>query len=221
MPNRYAGFSDLMDSFKTLGFLETTQLVTLSGWESLLHLSLGIRLNGIVKDPASVQSAIKDLIPPSQVEPLLHALDWLFSPVSLPPVPTKPAVPMDHFSVLLAHKLRYEENERDMVILHHEIVAHSKNSGEEEIHTSSLTTYGTSNSGSAMSRCVGLPVAFATLGVLDGGVRVRGVAGPSDESIYGSVLVGLEKVGLGMKESVRRGGGIEGILKSGLAVRCS
>lgn len=67
-----------------------------------------------------------------------------------------------------------------------------------------------------MSRCVGLPVAFAALQVLDGGVSMRGVAGPTDESVYGAVLRGLEEVGLGMKESVTIGSGMEGVLRDGL-----
>lgn len=122
--------------------------------------------------------------------------------------------PIDLFTIILARKLRYEPGERDIVILAHEIVAKSP-IGSEEIHTSSLVTYG-SPTASAMSRCVGLPVAFAALRVLDGRVPVRGVRGPEDKTVYESVLRGLEEVGLGMKETVRKGRGMEEKLTSGL-----
>ena len=107
-----------------------------------------------------------------------------------------------------------------MVVLHHEIVAQSATAATdahaaEEVHTSSLVVYRT-DAGSAMSRCVGLPVAFAALRVLDGHVKVRGVVGPTDESVYVSVLRDLEGVGIGMKESVRPGKGMEKILAMGL-----
>jgi alpha-aminoadipic semialdehyde synthase len=131
-------------------------------------------------------------------------------------MPSQPTTPIELFTTLLAHKLRYEPHERDMVVLHHELVAKSAEADAvEEIHTSSLIVYGT-EAGSAMSRCVGLPVAFATLQVLDGHVRARGVVGPTDKSVYGSVLRGLEEVGLGMTERVRHGMGMEGILVAGL-----
>ena len=112
-----------------------------------------------------------------------------------------------------------------MVVLHHEIVAQSAptaaaatdaHAAAEEVHTSSLVVYGT-DAGSAMSRCVGLPVAFAALRVLDGHVKVRGVVGPTgDQSVYVGVLRDLEEVGLGMKESVGHGQGMEEILAMGL-----
>jgi alpha-aminoadipic semialdehyde synthase len=106
---------------------------------------------------------------------------------------------------LLAFKLRYKPNERDMVILSHEVIAKGQAAGAlEEVYTSSLITYGTP-SASAMARTVGLPVALAALNILDGKVTVRGVMGPSDPSVYGPVLRGLEEVGLGMTESLRFG----------------
>jgi len=132
-----------------------------------------------------------------------------------------PTPPIDLFTIILARKLKYEPKERDIVILSHEIVAKSPSNPEaEEIHTSSLITYGTPTA-SAMARCVGLPVAFAALQVLDGEVSVRGVHGPTDKAVYGSVLRGLEEVGLGMKENIRRGRGMEDTLTAGLISRHS
>jgi alpha-aminoadipic semialdehyde synthase len=63
-----------------------------------------------------------------------------------------------------------------------------------------------------MSKTVGLPLAFATLQVLDNGVRTRGVAGPFGEEIYRPVLEGLDTVGLGMRETRVTGG--EGMARS-------
>lgn len=179
----------------------------------------------IQDDPASLLSAISSLIPPSHVDPLFEALNWLSiipgnpSTSPLPPLPKKATSPIDLFTIILARKLKYEPKERDIVILAHEIVAKSS-SGPEEIYTSSLVTYG-SPTASAMSRCVGLPVAFAALRVLDGEVLVRGVHGPEDRTIYRSVLRGLEEVGFGMKETVRKGQGMEETLTSGLINRHS
>jgi len=123
---------------------------------------------------------------------------------------------LDLFALLLAHKLRYEPHERDMVLLSHELISRSRSpdpcmEAREEIHTSSLIVRGTPEH-SAMALTVGLPVAFAALRILDGEVRVRGVAGPTaDVELYRLILEDLETAGLGMRTSVvkrREGAGV-------------
>ncbi|OBZ72980.1 Peroxisome biosynthesis protein PAS1 [Grifola frondosa] len=170
---RYPGFCDLMHMFKTIGLLESAVTV---------NPLIGMLFAGTVEDT---------------------------SYSSLPPLPSRPTAPIDLFATLLAHKLRYEPSERDLVVLSHEIVTRPKVANapltsfttEEEVHTSSLITYGTA-SASAMSRCVGLPVAFAALQVLDGRVIARGVQGPTDKNVYEHILDSLETVGL-VERSVR------------------
>lgn len=68
-----------------------------------------------------------------------------------------------------------------------------------------------------MSKTVGLPLAFAALRVLDGGIRTRGVAGPFGEEVYKPVLAGLAEMGLGMRETMVVGGqGMAGGLMKGM-----
>ena len=213
-----------MHWFKCIGLLETTSSIELSDWTSLARISMELKLDSrIPDDEKSFLSAMSSIVPSSQVDDIVSALRWLslipgrLSSASLLPLPKRPMAPIDLFTILLAHKLKYEPHERDLVVLSHEIVTQSPlNPRIEEVHTSSLVTYGTS-SASAMSRTVGLPVAFAALEILDGKVQVRGVQGPTDKSVYQSVLKGLEEVGLGMKERVRKGTGMEHILAKGLA----
>jgi alpha-aminoadipic semialdehyde synthase len=216
---RYPGFADLMHAFKCIGLLSEAHKVTIDGWASLARVALEARLGSSIKaDSASFVSALSDVVPPHQLDDVLKAWTWLSTPPSLPPAPPLPAAhpPIDLFATLLAHKLRYRPHERDLVVLAHEIVVQRPASGSapppvEEVYTASLVAYGTPTA-SAMSRCVGLPVAFAALRVLDGAVPVRGVAGPTDQSIYKYVLEELVRVGLGMKESVRKGEGMERVL---------
>jgi alpha-aminoadipic semialdehyde synthase len=177
-------------------------------WPSLLRTTLKRKLGVEVgsSDLASVLAAAKDIIPATtdiyQLQTALEYLSLVPSSSPAPPVLRSSAVPIDHFANLLAQKLRYEPHERDLVVLNHEIIAQDV-SGREEVHSSSLITYGGSEA-SAMARCVGLPVAFAALRVLDGCVSARGVCGPAvEESLWRGVLDGLEEVGLGMKEAVR------------------
>ena len=206
--HRYPGFLQLMDIFKSIGLLDTEAPFTIKDWPSLVQITLKRKLGVDIgpSDLASVLAAAKSVIPATtdtyQLQMALECLSLVPSSSPAPPVPKSSAVPIDHFANLLAQKLRYEPHERDLVILNHEIIAQDM-SGREEVYSSSLITYGGSEA-SAMARCVGLPVAFAALKVLDGRVSARGVCGPAvEESLWKGVLGGLEEAGLGMKETVR------------------
>ncbi|KAI0739481.1 Saccharopine dehydrogenase-domain-containing protein [Daedaleopsis nitida] len=230
---RYPGYADLMYAFRSIGLLEASTTVTASSWDSLVRHALEAKLGTRIKDdPASLRSALNEVLAPAQYESVMQALHWLSivpasllssadsmparGPIRLPPILPKPAAPLDLFATLLAHKLQYAPHERDVVVLSHEIVTRpSANSdaarsestagsqGEEEVHTSSLVAYGTRDA-SAMSRTVGLPVAFAALQILDGGVRARGVQGPTEREVYTNVLRRLGEAGLRVQESSRR-----------------
>jgi alpha-aminoadipic semialdehyde synthase len=216
-----------MHSFGAIGLLESSKPILLDHWSSLTRLALEQKLGVSIPegDLASLKSAITSVLPSSSISSLFEALDWLhlvptagaFPPASghLIPVPRHSLPPADALALYLAHALCYTSHERDLVLLHHEIVARNR-SGAEEVHTSTLTAYGNAR-GSAMAHTVGLPVAFAALRVLDGSVHATGVRGPTaEEAVWRGVLEGLESKGFGVKESVRSAPSMEGVLAAGL-----
>lgn len=209
--NRYPGFSVLVDAFKSLGLLEPTVAIQPAAWNDLTRSALEVQLKtSIPNDPASIQSAIADLVGEPHRDETLDALRTFgilygvgkdIAPPSAV-IPRNPTAPLDLFAAVLADKLRYNPGERDLVLLYHEIVAQSASTGEEELHTSSLVAYGDERA-SAMARTVGLPLAFAVRSVLDGSVHARGVCGPgADKAVWTNVLQGLQRVGLGMQEKI-------------------
>lgn len=225
---RYPGFSALMDAFIRIGLLESRSLLDdVHSWSALAPRALArkYRINNFREDDEkSFQSAVKDLtgLSDNRISELMYALSWLGitpssrarNPITIP-LPTKGTTPIDLFSYILSHKLRYQEKERDMVILTHEIIATPNETSPltlpslstpptpEEVYTSTLIAYGTPVSGiSAMARTVGLPVAFAALAIVDGRIATRGVCGPSMPELYRPVLAGLEEAGIGFVEDV-------------------
>ena len=231
-----------MHSFSTIGLLESSKTIVLDRWSSLIRLSLEQKLGLTIPkdDLASLKSALASVLPTDRIQTLLEALDLLHlipaayasSPSPSPPTPTPPMprqsapiTPADAFALYLAHTLRYAPHERDLVLLHHEIVARDPHSGTEQVHTSTLTAYGDARA-SAMARTVGLPVAFAAQRVLDGAVRATGVCGPTaDEAVWKGVLEGLESRGLGIRENIKSVPSMESVLAAGLqqqtlAARC-
>ncbi|KAJ7596298.1 Saccharopine dehydrogenase-domain-containing protein [Mycena floridula] len=201
---RYPGFSELMQSFKDLGLLETEHLLKdVRTWDDLVpqsqELAKSLNANGDHSNMTSTSHA---------------ALKWLLDSNSLPLLPAEPLPPLDMFATLLAFRLKYEPQERDMVVLAHEVVGDSKRSRRKNVWTSTMVVYGFPDGHSAMARTVGLPVAIAALNVIDSPPRVRGVCGPKDPSIWAPVLEGLRQEGLVMEE--RMTGAIDTSIQSRL-----
>ena len=75
----------------------------------------------------------------------------------------KRANPLDTLSVWLSKRLSYGPNERDIVILHHQVGVTWPTLSEEEseIKTIDMVVYGDAKY-SAMAKTVGLPAAIAT-----------------------------------------------------------
>ncbi|VDC06971.1 unnamed protein product [Peniophora sp. CBMAI 1063] len=228
---RYPGFAQLMQSFKDAGFLESIDTIAVENWSSFTHAALSLKTGvPIPSDERSLLAALSERLGAERAEVAWDALQKLglvpsstspmASAVDAPKPPRSPLPPVDLLAAYLAHTLRYGPGERDLVVLAHEVLAASPSGDSLEVHTSRLTVYGDEKA-TAMARTVGLPVAFATRAVLSGAVRTRGVAGPTaDNAVWKGVLEGLERVGLGMREDVRRvpttSTGIVGTLALGL-----
>ncbi|CCO28733.1 hypothetical protein BN14_02731 [Rhizoctonia solani AG-1 IB] len=227
---RYKGFADLMRMFSEVGLLSNKEgdRILLNEWNELVGRAAA-KASGETFEMKDTVDVVKSIIGAERAEEhkIIPALKWMgavpTNPTevdsSLPPVPKGAVTPFDALATLLSCKLRYEPHERDLVLLSHEVVTAPASAppsdtfdpATNEVYTSTLAVYG-SSSGSAMSKTVGLPLAFATLQVLDNGVRTRGVAGPFGEEIYRPVLEGLDAVGLGMRETRVTGG--EGMARS-------
>ncbi|KAK7460632.1 hypothetical protein VKT23_009349 [Stygiomarasmius scandens] len=217
---RYKGFSSLMYFFNTLGLLELGGTIQeLRSWHELVPRSQILRRELHPETEHVDLSSFPAYSQAAEGDTNAQALTWLFSDstgsglgpgAGLPPLPKQPMTPLDMFTLLLAHKLKYAPHERDMVVMSHEVIAKDMQNTNgapeaEEIHTSSLIAFGDDRH-SAMARTVGMPVAIAALAVVDGKVDegLRGVTGPGHESVREPVLKGLVQVGLGMEESIKR-----------------
>ncbi|XP_076670805.1 lysine ketoglutarate reductase/saccharopine dehydrogenase isoform X1 [Andrena cerasifolii] len=103
--------------------------------------------------------------------------------------------PLDTLTHYLAKKLCYERNERDLVILRHDIgILWPDN--RREIKGINLVLYGEVDGHSAMARTVGYPTAIAVKMILDGEIQQRGVVLPFTADIYRPVLNRLKAEGM-------------------------
>ncbi|KAJ8047092.1 Alpha-aminoadipic semialdehyde synthase, mitochondrial [Holothuria leucospilota] len=95
--------------------------------------------------------------------------------------------PMETFVYHLGQRLSYLEDERDLVIMRHQVgIEHAnKTPGMEEV---SLTLYGEPYGLSAMAKSVGYPAAIATRMLLEDEIHQKGVIIPLSKDIYRPML---------------------------------
>ena len=131
---------------------------------------------------------------------VVKRLKWLglFSDKNLP---SDKDNPLDYMNVLTLEKMLLGKNERDMIVMHHELVAEYPS--KKEYITSTLVDYGIPNDDSAIARTVALPAAIAVKMILDGKINSKGVHIPVSPDIYNPILDELEGMGIKFKEKVQ------------------
>ena len=86
----------------------------------------------------------------------------------------------------MVRKMSYAPMEKDMVIIHNELLATFPHGKEKRVST--LLVKGEPGGDSAMSKAVSLPAAIASRLILEGKTRAIGVRRPTHEEIYRPVL---------------------------------
>jgi len=130
---------------------------------------------------------------------IIDRLEWLgiWSDDGLPD--TVPA-PLDFLSDRMLGLMPYKENERDMLVQHHEFTAEFPD-GKKELTTASMIDYGIPGGDSSMARTVSLPAAIGVRMILEGELNLTGVQVPVIPEIYEPVLKELATLGISLSEN--------------------
>ncbi|XP_037960737.1 alpha-aminoadipic semialdehyde synthase, mitochondrial [Teleopsis dalmanni] len=112
----------------------------------------------------------------------------------------KLGTPLDTLSHYLSKRLAFERNERDLVILRHEVGIRWQD-GRHEQRGINFVVYGQPEGHSAMAITVGKPAAIAAKMILDGEIQERGVVLPFTPDIYRPMLQRLRAEGLTATET--------------------
>ena len=99
---------------------------------------------------------------------------------------------------IIEKKLVLQPQDKDMIVMLHEIEYELS----EKLHTinSSLKVIGKDSLRTAMAKTVGLPVAIATLKILNKEITTPGVQLPITKEVYAPILKELEQYGIMFKE---------------------
>lgn len=105
----------------------------------------------------------------------------------------------DVLQFALEKKLALKEEDKDMVVMMHEI-EYEAGKKKHKVE-SSFTLIGEDHQKTAMAKTVGLPLGIAAKLILNGTIRLKGLLIPTDKNIYEPVLEELEHNGIVFKET--------------------
>ena len=110
----------------------------------------------------------------------------------------KNATPAQALQKILMDKWTLAEDDKDMIVMYHKFGYELD--GETYQIDSSMVTIGEDQTYTAMSKTVGLPVAIASLKILNKEITTPGVLRPIAKEVYEPILEELETYGIYFKE---------------------
>lgn len=102
----------------------------------------------------------------------------------------KKATPAEILQKILMDSWMLDEHEKDMIVMYHKFGY--KLDGKMHQIESTMVALGEDQTYTAMAKTVGLPVAIATLAILNGKITTPGVQIPISKEVYGPILKELE-----------------------------
>lgn len=194
---RMTGWCETLRAIAEIGWLQDTSLEGFTG-DTYADVTRAL-LNA--KPNENLEQKTADYLGLKAYSSVVKRLKWLglFSDCSLPKEKDNP---LDYLNVLTLEKMPLKENERDMIVMHHEFEATYDD--RKEYITSTLLEYGIPEGDSAVARTVALPAAIAVTMILNKKIQLTGVHRPTLPAIYNPILDELETMGIGFKEQTQQ-----------------
>lgn len=113
-------------------------------------------------------------------------------------IPLKNATPAQILQYILEDSWTLKEHEKDMIVMYHKFGYELD--GKKKQIDANMVVLGENRTYTAMSKTVGLPVAIATLQILNGKITTSGVQIPISKQVYKPILEELHTHGIEFKE---------------------
>ncbi len=192
---RLPGWCETLDAMKKLGLLDMQPI----NMEDMSYFNLIERKVGTLYPLYECQ--IAKFLQIEETSPAIRSIKWLGFP-SNDIIGKSFESPFNVTCDLMFSKMMLKEDERDMVLMQHELMVKYPGDREERI-LSRLVDYGTPGEDTAIARTVALPAAIAVDLILSGQLTQKGLLRPFSPDIYIPVLEQLEKVGIVLEEEVK------------------
>ena len=109
-------------------------------------------------------------------------------------VELKKATPAQILQKILMDSWTLSENDKDMIVMYHKFGYELD--GKKHQIDATMVTLGEDQTYTAMAKTVGLPVAIATLAILNNKITTPGVQIPISKEIYDPILAELKNHGI-------------------------
>ena len=113
-------------------------------------------------------------------------------------IPLKNATPAQMLQYILEDSWTLQEGEKDMIVMYHKFGFELD--GQKKQIDANMVVIGENRTYTAMAKTVGLPVAMATLHILNGKIKTPGVQIPIRSEVYQPILAELKLQGIIFKE---------------------
>jgi saccharopine dehydrogenase-like NADP-dependent oxidoreductase len=113
-------------------------------------------------------------------------------------IPLKNATPAQILQYILEDSWSLRKDEKDMIVMYHKFGYEID--GQKKQLDAHMVAIGENRTYTAMSKTVGLPVAIATLQILNGKIATPGVQIPISSEVYAPILSELKSHGITFKE---------------------
>lgn len=172
------------------------------GWKAIIELGLTDENEMIETDGLTVSSFLQDAFLKKEISLGTELLKEQFSFLGLNDdalINKGRCSPADVLQFILEKKLVLEKNDKDMIVMLHEIEYAAKS--EKHIVKSELVVKGEDNLRTAMAKTVGLPLGIAATLLLEGTITETGLHIPIVASVYEPVLKMLTEHGIVFHET--------------------
>ncbi len=186
---RNAGFCEAWDVLVKIGFTDNSYKLNTS------KLSYAELLEALM--PANNKSIKKRLEQFTTSPEIISQLNWL-GLFDTTKITLREASPADILQQILEKKWKLEKGDLDMIVMQHLIQYRLK--GKMHLTTSTLQLEGETDTLTAMSKTVGLPLGIAAKLILEKQVNLKGVIIPTLPVLYQPMLEELAKFDIVFKE---------------------
>ena len=187
---RYSGYCNNMRYLKELGLFDNDKT------HNLNNKTFSQFTRSLVKQGSeeNIEKSVADHLGLDINSDFLHRIKWL-GLLDDELIPFDKGTNLDVLMDRMLTKMVYAPGEKDMIILHIEIIAEF-DGGIIEKRTATMNVKGDPDGDTAMSRAVALPVAIATRLIVDGNIKAKGLRMPPNlPELHKPALEELEEFG--------------------------
>jgi saccharopine dehydrogenase-like NADP-dependent oxidoreductase len=187
---RYSGYCNNMRYMKELGLFDNEKINSFNN-KTFLQFTSSL-VNG--RSEENIEKNVADHLGLDINSDFLHRMKWL-GLFDKEPIPLDKGTNLDVLLHKMLEKMVYAPGEKDMIILHIEIVAEFEG-GIIEKRIATMNVKGDPDGETAMSRAVALPTAISSRLIVEGKIKAKGLRMPPNlPELYKPALEELKEYG--------------------------